>query len=239
MNLRSGVYLGKLNLSNNSIKGQIISYDSMDLGYPSISLVGNYALDEKCIINASFVKKNGFAGVLALYKDRNDVVHAPLMLKYGLSSINVQTNPSDTIERWGDYSGIQQIYGDPNSVILSHYYARNTNTHGTWIAKLTLLDSLNEFTSIHKNISNAHRVVYNNPFENNLELMYEMTNGDWVDISLYDLQGVKTKTLLRDFYSPGKYKFSMNTEELKRGIYILEIASEKNGDPIRKKIVRE
>ena len=45
-----------------------------------------------------------------------------------------------TVERWGDYAGIQRFYDQPGNIWAAFSYGRPGNVHETWIAKIARPD---------------------------------------------------------------------------------------------------
>jgi hypothetical protein len=66
--------------NNPSIEGRIISYDTMDIGYPSIAYIGGGAGDNSMLITFSHVSPLQFPGTSAVYVDRFGNVSDPVLV---------------------------------------------------------------------------------------------------------------------------------------------------------------
>jgi hypothetical protein len=233
--MNAGIYLGSIDqINSNPIAiGKIIGYDSMELGYPAIVQIGKFPQDEKCLIYVNFVKKNGFAGAMALYKDKQNNISAPLILKEGEGNVN---RLLDSAERWGDYSGIQQYYQDPTAVLVAGYYARINGQHGTLVAKVVLLDS--NLTSSITPISAHAAGIFPNPTIETFNVSFDLTQSEKISAELFNLKGERLKLLLEDFYNPGKYQFQFNLSPLAAGTYLLKLSFLQSGETITKQIIK-
>jgi len=74
---------------------------------------------------------------------------------------------------------------------------------------------------------------YPNPFNPTTTIDYGVPALSKTNISLYDLQGRKLKTLINSIHRPGYYKLSLTLDNLHSGIYIVKIVSG-NTSQIRK-----
>jgi len=66
---------------------------------------------------------------------------------------------------------------------------------------------------------------YPNPFNPTTTIKYDVPTLDNINISLYDLQGRKLKTLINSTHRPGNYEITLRANDLHSGIYIVKIAS--------------
>lgn len=221
------VYYGKINVTdknNPTITGKIISYDSMDIGYPSIAYAGGgFGADQSMMITFSHVSKTKFPGHSVVYADWNGELSAPVELRKGDGSINVL---QDTIERWGDYTGIQPIYNKIGECIVANSYGVQNGRHNTWISRIKSTDLK---LGISNKVTEATAVsVYPVPTSDYTQVEFDLTTTMMLTFSLVDVQG-KSINLLRDKGKSGTNKFTFNTIDLPNGIYILNINNnEKN-----------
>lgn len=72
-----------------SVSGSIISYDTMDIGYPSISYCGGGSGDNSMMITFSHVSPTLFPGTSVVYSDRLGNISAPVIVKFGTGNIEV------------------------------------------------------------------------------------------------------------------------------------------------------
>ena len=64
-------------------------------------------------------------------------------------------------------------------------------------------------------------LAYPNPFNPVTHIPYNVNLGQNINISIFDLNGKKIKSLINKFHQPGKYKLSFNAKELSSGIYFI------------------
>ena len=64
-------------------------------------------------------------------------------------------------------------------------------------------------------------LAYPNPFNPVTHIPYDVNLGQNINISIFDLNGKKIKSLINKFHQPGKYKLSFNAKELSSGIYFI------------------
>jgi len=64
---------------------------------------------------------------------------------------------------------------------------------------------------------------YPNPFNPTTQLEYTIPEYSNVNISLYDLNGKRIRTLLNTFHEPGYFYLSISSENLNSGVYIVQL----------------
>jgi hypothetical protein len=79
--------------------------------------------------------------------------------------------------------------------------------------------------SVHSPFSSKLR-VYPNPFTQNFEVEFNLTNDGDVSLELFEITGRLSMKYQREKTTSGILKLSMNTEELPSGVYILKFSSE-------------
>ncbi len=214
-----GIYHGVIDYvsSNPVVKAKNLGYDSMDIGYPSIAFAGTKGDNNSAMITFSYVSPTRYAGTAAIFVDRNLDYSFPVLVKAGESNINVL---ADTIERWGDYTGIQRKYNETGMFCLNGSYAINGG-HNTWIAKIRNMDPRLGVKQEEGNITNT--TVYPNPVSELVSIEFAIQKTDWLDFYLYDVQGKMVTKLLRDKAKAGLNKFTISTSDLPNGIYYINI----------------
>lgn len=201
-----------------SVKGKIISYDSMDIGYPSISYIGGGSGDNSTLITFSHVSPTLFPGTSVVMTDRFGNVSAPVFVKKGESSITVL---ADSVNRWGDYSGNQRKYNELGVSWINGSYGNTNGDNRTWIAKIKSNDPLLAIKESQTMLTEA--VVYPNPASAYIQVSFTMEQSQFVDFELWDLKGNRVAPLLHDKAKAGTNRFSFRTEDLSSGIYLLTI----------------
>lgn len=217
------VYYGRitnLNLATPAIHGTIISSDTMDFGYPSVTYIGGGVDDRSVMITYSYSSKTHFPGTAATYVDRAGNLSGTFVVKKGETNIQLL---SDSIERWGDYTGIQRKYNEPGFCWLNGSYGFQ-NGLSTWIAKLKNNDlTLN--TSETRAVK-TESTLYPNPVSDYINLDFELRENKVITFEICDINGRLVSELLRDKGKAGLNRFSFRTNDLKEGIYFLMIKYE-------------
>jgi hypothetical protein len=222
--MTAAVYVGEVDNPSSAtptITGQIISNDTVDFGYPSICYMGNNAFDNRAMITCSYSSPDTFPGTVAFYKDASGNVSDMLVIKQGQAPVDVL---GDTIERWGDYTGIQRKYNEPNVAWLAGSYVYPSQAYRTWVAKVVNPDS-----SLLSSVSSAPVViptqVFPNPASEKFSVKIHLPEGNFTRFDLYDANGRLVRTLLEDKCKAGTSIFSFNTQYLLAGTYFLQINS--------------
>jgi len=209
---------------NTSIKGYLLS-DTIDYGYPNISYSGKKSYDDQAIITFDFSAVSVFAGFGAIYSDEPGKYSKLTVIKPGESYIN---QLQGVYERWGDYSGSQRKYNDPGKVwasgsfgipLINNHITYHTSC--TWIAELqTPVTDKPEPRVIDQFTGN----VYPNPFLNDqVTVEFDLPENDYIEISIYDMQGKLVKTLYKAQTSKGTNRVTFSVVPLNSGIYFAYI----------------
>ena len=75
---------------------------------------------------------------------------------------------------------------------------------------------------------------YPNPFNPITQFEYGIPEFSYVDISLYDLNGRKIKSLINSYHQAGYFTMSISANNLNSGVYILQLIN--NNKIISKKL---
>lgn len=223
----AGVYVGEIDNPASAsplTSGQIVSNDTVDYGYPSIAYIGNNQWDNRALITCSYSSPDTFPGTVAFYKDANGNISDMLIVKKGEREIDVL---GDTVERWGDYSGIQRKYNEPNTAWLAGSYAYPSQAYRTWLAKVVNSDSA-VVSSITNTPAFVNAVVYPNPAAEKFNLQIEVPKDNYMYFTLLDANGRLVRNLLEGHFKTGTANFSFNTQYLPAGIYFLHIKDKNN-----------
>ena len=215
------VYFGRIEetwTNQPKLYGQIISYDSLDLGYPSISYAGSGQNgDHSAMITFSHVSAKYFPGTSVVYVDRNFNISAPVFVKKGEGSIALL---GDTVDRWGDYTGIQMKFNELGVCWLNGSYGNQNGQNRTWIARIVNQDPL---LGIKDQQVIQDFNLYPNPANEEFKVQFESKQKLLVDISLSDLQGREIQVLNKDWVKPGLNELRIDTSIVKNGMYIVII----------------
>lgn len=228
---RPGVYVGKIvDVAGNAplATGQIFGVDSLDLNYPSIAYSGAGWPDESAVVMCLHNSPNSYPGTSAFSLGRDWTFSNLVRLKEGEGAMNILF--SDSLERWGDYTGIQRDHGKMGRVWIAGSFGKANGTSQTWIAAVGNSDPQLGFETIpslpYSLYPNPGKLVY---------LSFELLTDMEVEVNLIDAQGkvlfVQKQTLIA-----GKQKLRLNTGDVP-GIYFLCVRDEKGRELIREKVV--
>ncbi len=221
----SAIYYGVIDGyqgGNPTATSRIYSNPSLYYGYPNISWSGLNENDEQSIITFNHSSETEFAGFSAIHVNGNLEASERVQIKTGLGFVNVM---QDSLERWGDYSGSQRLYGEAGTVWAVGSFGSSTNGHGTWISKLTTPDLTTGITEIQTN--DVHSIVFPNPFLNQLEVTFELQESTLLRLELVDVEGRTVRLLMEDRIKAGKNSLSFNGSFLASGTYFLNAYSAK------------
>lgn len=220
----SAVYHGIISNLNNGIPtvhGNIISDSLLYFGYPNISYTGKQINDEQCIITFNYVAPGIYPGFSSVFYDKTDTYSAIKHLKEGNSIVSVI---SGLVERWGDYSGSQRKYNEAGVVYAAGSFGikRGINrVNGTWIVSLSTPISERPQPIAVKEFSSK---TYPNPgIDQTVQIEFLMPNDDKINISIYDIDGKKIKTLFDDIGYKGKNIVTFSSSYLSAGVYLIVI----------------
>ena len=170
---RSSVYHGTVQYPDQMQPGltaNLITYDSLDIAYPTIASAGNTVFGRQSMITFSHVGSNTNPGTSVVYYDNSGQYSDLLMVKPGQGYIN--SFIVDTAERWGDYTSIQRSPVQANHFWLSGSYGKSTNAVGTWIAEVAINDPSVGLETIQTNQS-AQALAYPNPVADIITIPYQ------------------------------------------------------------------
>jgi hypothetical protein len=219
------VYYGRLYnfYQNPSIEGKIISYDSMDIGYPSISYIGGGQGDNSMLITFSHVSPTLNPGTSVVYTDRFGNLSAPVFVKEGLSSITVL---SDSVNRWGDYTGNQRKYNETGVSWVNGSYGELNGANRTWIGKIKSTDPTTGISKPTPQVSQSN--LYPNPSNEVVFIDFTVSKTQMVDFAIVDINGRTVAQLLHDKAKAGTNRFSFTVNDIPSGNYFLVITHENN-----------
>lgn len=219
-NYTAGIFHGYFKTTDNTATLNIISSDSVDYGYPDIAYAGiGEPWDNSAMLTFSRVTTNTPSGTVVMHIGRDFTYSDPVIVRNGTAPIN---QLGDTLERWGDYSGIQRKYNEPGSFWLAGSIGFGS-AHGTVLAKVSNTDPALSTKEVTK--PSLKTSVYPNPTANWITVEFESTKKEVLAFSLYDANGKLVSNLFKDKVKAGTNRFSFNTNPLAQGIYYLSITS--------------
>jgi hypothetical protein len=135
------------------------------------------------------------------------------------------------------------IYVNPDSIDVNHIVFPDSK-HGYAFCKggriLKFNSALIGINNINTNTARDYKLYQNfpNPFNPSTNISYELKNGSFVVIKIYDISGKEIKTLINCYQGRGKHYINFNGNTLASGIYFYEIIV-RNLSGISNKIYRE
>ncbi|HEY1046009.1 MAG TPA: T9SS type A sorting domain-containing protein [Bacteroidia bacterium] len=226
INGRSSVYHGIIQFPDRSdatVSANIISYDTLDIAYPTIAHAGNSVFGKQSLITFSHTGENVFPGTSVLYFNNDGEYSDLVFAKKGEGYIN--SFIVDSMERWGDYTAIQRSTVNPKEFWLVGSYGRNNNVVGTWVSKISLDDPAVGLNSTQ--LSNSENYAFPNPVVDVLTIPFELESASNVVLKITDVTG-KEILVLNEYQASGKQKAFINTSNFKTGIYFYTIISGSN-----------
>ena len=223
------------------VMGTIISDSVIDYGYPNIASTGINPNESECIIGFNYSSVNDTNGVACIYMQDNQYSNLTKLHK-GEKAIDVLTG---SVERWGDYSGIQRKYDEPCRVWMSGMYGKNIS-NGSWISSVAVSDtcrvadspslaSISE-KSPHESLKDIK--VYPNPTIELTNINFSLKNNINLSIELFSIEGRLIKKLFHSYTKKGLNKLSFNTSQLNDGIYSI-VFKDENNILFSKKLVKQ
>jgi hypothetical protein len=142
---RAGIYYGILPLGSDTLSGRILSDPIKDFGYPNIVFTGNEACDEEYVVGFNHTSPSHHPGNSLVYVGNDGSFSPVVQLKAGLGPVSKLGGA----ERWGDYFGLQRVYGttggEPNlreqKVWAAGFFGSGNGGNSTWISAVTTPDS--------------------------------------------------------------------------------------------------
>lgn len=218
--MNAGVYLGRIkNIStaNPVVEGDIISTQTMEYGYPSMTYVGGGGNDHRILYTFSHCITDSFPGTSILYRDAAGQYSDILSVKEGSSFINVL---ADSNERWGDYTNIQKMYNNPNRAYLAGSWGKS-NAMNTWI---TVVD-IPEWPLSAPVVENVKKsTLFPNPIqEQRFRVNFELPETEDLIFTLCDLNGRTLHRIMSTRVRAGRNEYSFETGALPAGQYLFRI----------------
>jgi len=225
---RSGVYHGVISDVSFApvLNADILGNGSEHFAYPGIAYTGSLPGEHDAIITASHASSTRYPGYSALYF--NEGYSDWVTVKEGQRNIDMLkvNNPfglDPTLERWGDYCGIQRQYNAEGSVWTSASFGKPGSVNDTWIGHLKKPGKATSVTSLPED-PNAI-VAFPNPANTWITIDVDIdAKGKLLEASLYDLNGRNLKTVFKkNVNDEGPMRFHYNAAELDAGTYVLSV----------------
>ncbi len=223
----ASVYHGMIENINGTptISGRILSDTTRDLGYPNIASTGINPDEKEVVIGFNYTSPTDTNGVACFYMDNDENYSNMTILKRGDAPINIL---NDTIDRWGDYFGIQRHFSEPCNVWMAGMYGK-VGENGCWIAHVAASDTCRTPAPIETyDPPFASGSLFPNPAIDWITFDFELEEEQFLTIELFDAQGKLVRTLWEDQGKSGENRLSFNGFYLNKGLYILRIRNNDN-----------
>jgi hypothetical protein len=234
-NNRAAIYHGIISdiYTNPSIQANIISVDTVDFAYPSIAYAGDGRWNNNAAITFSHSSEKRLPGSSLVYMNHAKQYSRIVTLKEGEGLIN--TFLPDSIERWGDYTGIQRDYTQPGAFWTSGSFGNQFDRNGTWINRVIINDVNVSVPPTALEPKSA--LAYPNPVRETLNLEFLMKQPGTFYIEVRGVSGKKIYERSEIAQNPGKYLFRYNTTELPVGAYFYKITDFQSQDVFSGKFI--
>jgi len=209
--------------TNPSLKAQVYHSDTLEFGYPGIAFTGDKD-NMNAIICMNHASKDVYPGCGVTYYDGNTFSDF-VVAKEGTDIIKVLGGS----ERWGDYIGMQPVYGEIGKCWMAGTFGKpgsGLNTeYGTWISEIQKYGYNNiEVPTVEKQTPAS---VYPNPVNPYqwVNLEFEMEEAEVLSYSIFDMNGKEVQLLMRDKTKKGRNLFTFDASPLEAGTYIIKASS--------------
>lgn len=202
------------------IEANMITDDSLDMGYPAIAAAGKTADDPSAVITFVYSSPWHYPGTAAIYRNRLGEYSSIVKMVKGKSLINYSYIPKGE-QRWGDYEGIQAKYNEPGVFYAVGSYGINSNMNA-WISRIKLTDNL--LTAPIADIR-----VFPVPSQNDVFIELKVETAGVYQASLTNILGQSLKTNKQITLGTGIHKLRIDGIGLAAGTYIIQI--QKDGKP--------
>lgn len=224
--MNAAVYLGTIkNISEPSpvVTADIISSQTMEYGYPSMTMVGNIN-DHKIVYTFSHCITDSFPGTSVMLKLDNGDMSDIVSVKNGTSIINIL---GDTVERWGDYTNIQRKYNNPTRAYLSGSWGKSGGNN-CWV---TIIDNMEWPLTVSDAGEQSESEIFPNPVaQNKFTTRFVNDQAQHLKFEIFDLQGRRISLMLDTYIKKGLNEFSFSTDKLPKGNYVFKISSREGKD---------
>ncbi|MCO4819596.1 MAG: T9SS type A sorting domain-containing protein [Bacteroidetes bacterium] len=219
-----GIYHGFLNIESGKIDANYITSDTFEYAYPSIAFAGNADFPHASVITFSHSSELDYPGTSAVLHNRvvgQKAIFSPVVqIKQGELSINRLT---DSLERWGDYTGIQTKYNEEGVVWMSGSYGRpfsqgsSRGRNGVQVGAVkvnNMLTVLPDETKV---------LLLPNPVEEKAVIQFESEKDQVLSFNIYTTDGKLVQELLTTPVERGLNEISFPTVELMQGMYYIQV----------------
>lgn len=218
---RSAVFHGIIHLPQlmDVATGHIIAHPTDYIGYPGIAWTGSDPSQQDAIIVVSHCSPTRNPGGSAIYTDGLGQYSDFVTIIEGTRPVDMLTG---TVERWGDYAGIQRLYHQPGSIWVTNSYGRQGNNNEAWIAKLARQEE--NVATGHVDSEAPGMNAFPNPANEYVSIEVDNPEGKNISAALFDATG-KPVDILFDGPAnyPGKASLTFAMHTLPPGQYVVKV----------------
>ncbi len=226
---KSAIYHGFIQdpSGNPTMYAEVITHDTLDLGYPNIVFTGwDGQGEQESVIAFDHSSAYDSAGFSCIYYDGNGEYSPITRIVEGRNYVDQLTHPitlDRNWERWGDYFGLQSVYNDPKRVFLCGYYGMPNRQSGFQIAEV--LSPTYVVPGGGEAGIPSKTLLFPNPSAGMVTVDFEMKADERVQFEILDLSGKVISFLGYRNLKAGKKSFQFDTVPLATGQYLLRAMS--------------
>ena len=130
----------------------------------------------------------------------------------------------DSLDRWGDYFGIQRRFNKPCEVWTAGMYGK-VGSNGTWIGRIAVEENCRIPKPIVDTLNPAfsNGAIFPNPAVDWITFDFELEKSLFIKVELFDTKGELIKILYEDVALQGENRLTFNGFYLNQGMYVLRI----------------
>ena len=224
-NQRSAVYHGIISdvFGQPQVQAQIVSSDTLDLAYPSMVYAGDGGWNQNAVLTFSHTSENRFPGTSFVYFNSQGQYSDIVTLKEGQGLIN--TFLPDSMERWGDYTGIQRDYTQNGAFWTSGSFGNTFNRNDTWLNRV-LVNDQNVSSPLKQTPKKPEVKAFPVPSTDVLNLQFAMPAEVEFTLTITDIRGVRVHRKAYTSQQEGTHWLRINTAAFASGTYFYQISTQ-------------
>lgn len=201
------------------------SSDLKDYCYPSISAFTSSTNDQTAVIHFAASGENDYPEMRAKIFHSDFSSDPSILIKQGPGPQTNCYNSTKESARWGDYSGIARHYSGSSPKLWVAGSVGN-NTNGKWWTYIAEINSEVNSVSDQKEINSINS--FPNPAIDRINFTIEFNTNKMVQFNILDDRGQLISEAFKGALHQGSNNFSITTQDLTAGSYLLQIITENN-----------
>ena len=225
----SAIYHGVVeNVSTSpALTATVLGDATQHRAYPGIAYTGINPDDRDAIIIALHASPDRFPGYSGLYYDFG--YSEWMTIKEGQRNIDMfkVDNPfgvDPTLERWGDYTGIQPQYDEEGTVYTAAVYGKPGSVNDTWVGYLSRPGVASSISD--RNVSPAQVHTFPNPTSGAVTIDVELNaSGQQLIANLFDMNGqLIDRIFSQQISNAAPFRFHYKPDDLPSGSYVVSLS---------------